>query len=99
MYLRETVLVAQRFDPKSLKFSGDPKPVAEKLDYWNARDLAAFTAAHGTLVYRHGSLQKTQPMWVDRSGKEWDSFGEPGLYIVAAALRRRLSGRAGASRS
>ncbi len=80
LYLRETVLVAQHFDPKSLKFSGDPVPVAEKLDYWNARDVAAFTAAHGTLVYRHASLQKTQPMWIDRSGKEIEKFGEPGLY-------------------
>ncbi len=80
LYLRETVLVARRFDPKSLKFSGDPVPVAEKLDYWNARDLAGFTAAHGTLVYRHGSLQKTQPMWVDRTGKEVGRFGDPGLY-------------------
>jgi Tol biopolymer transport system component len=81
LYLRETVLVAQHFDPKSLKLSGDPTPVAEKLDYWNARDLAAFTAAHGTLVFRHGSLQKTQPMWVDRTGKEVGRFGEPGLYM------------------
>ena len=80
LYLRETVLVAQRFDPKSLKFSGDPAPVAEKLDYWNARDVAAFTAAHGTLIFRHGSLQKTQPMWVDRTGKELGRFGEVGLY-------------------
>jgi Tol biopolymer transport system component len=80
LYLRETVLVAQRFDPKALKFDGDPKPVAEKLDYWNARDIAAFTAAHGTLVFRHGSLQKTQPMWVDRTGKELARFGEFGLY-------------------
>ncbi len=81
LYLHETVLVAQHFDPKSLKLSGDPIPVAEKLDYWNARDLAAFTAAHGTLVYLHGSLQKTQPMWVDRTGKEVGRFGEPGLYL------------------
>jgi eukaryotic-like serine/threonine-protein kinase len=80
LYLRETVLVAQRFDPKSLQFSGDPAPVAEKVDYWNARDFAAFTAAHGTLVFRHGQLQKTQPMWVDRAGKELGRFGEPGLY-------------------
>ena len=82
LYLRDTVLVAQHFDPKSLKLSGDPAPVAEKLDYWNARDLAAFTAAHGTLVFRHGSLQKTQPMWVDRTGKELGRFGEPGLYMA-----------------
>ncbi len=81
LYLRETVLVAQHFDPKSLKLSGDPKPVAEKLDYWNARDLVAFTAAHGTLVYRPASLQKTQPMWVASTGKEGGRFGEPGLYM------------------
>jgi len=87
LYLRESVLVAQRFDPKSLKFSGDPKPVAEKLDYWNARDLAAFTTAQGTLVFRHGSLQKTQPMWVDRSGKELGRFGEPGLYSLPQPSR------------
>jgi len=82
LYLRETVLVAQHFDPKSMKLSGNPIPVAEKLDYWNARDVAAFTAAHGTLVYRHGTLQKTQPMWVDGSGKEIGHFGEPGLYLT-----------------
>ncbi len=60
--------------------AGDPVPVAEKLDYWNPRDLAAFTAAHGTLVFRHASFPKTQPMWVDRTGKELARFGEPGLY-------------------
>ncbi len=80
LYLRETVLVAQRFDPKALKFTGDPIPVAEKLDTWNARDLVAFTAAHGTLIYRHGALQRSQPMWVDRDGKELGRVGEPGLY-------------------
>ncbi len=80
LYLHETVLVAQRFDPKAMKFTGDPIPVAEKLDTWNARDLVAFTAAHGTLVYRHGALQKTQPMWVDRDGRELARLGDPGLY-------------------
>jgi hypothetical protein len=77
LYLRESVLVAQRFDPKSLQFSGDPKPVAEKLDYWNPRDLAAFTAAHGTLVYRHGSAQKTQPMWWTAPAKSWGNLASP----------------------
>jgi Tol biopolymer transport system component len=85
LYLHDNVLVARRFDPKSFKFSSDPAPVAEKLDYWNARDLAAFTAANGTLVFRHGSLQKAQPMWVDRTGKEVGRFGEPGLYTSPRA--------------
>jgi Tol biopolymer transport system component len=85
LYLRQTVLLAQRFDPKAMKFKGDPIPVAEKLDYWNARDVAAFTAAHGTLVFRHGALQKTQPMWIDSTGKEVGRFGEPGLYLSPRA--------------
>ena len=81
LYLRDGVLVAQPFEAKSMQLSGQPMPVAEKLDYWNARDVAAFTAARGTLVFRHGTLQKTQPMWVDGSGKELGRFGEPGLYL------------------
>ncbi|HVI08257.1 MAG TPA: protein kinase, partial [Candidatus Binatia bacterium] len=82
LYIREAVLVARKFDAKALKFTGDPIPVAEKLDYWNARDVAAFTAAHGTLVYREGSLQKSQAVWVDASGKELGKFGEPGVYLT-----------------
>jgi len=85
LYLHDNVLVARHFDPKSFKFSGDPIPVAEKLDYSNARDLAAFTTANGTLVFRHGSLQKAQPLWVDRTGKEVGRFGEPGLYTLPRA--------------
>lgn len=85
LYLRESVLVAQRFDPKALKFEGEPIPVAEKLDYWNPRDQAAFAAANGMLVVRHQSLEKTQPMWVDRNGKELTRFGEPGLYSQPTA--------------
>ena len=68
------------------KFSGDPKPVAEKLDYWNARDLIAFTAAHGTLVFRHGSLQKTQPMWVDGNGKGTGSVWRSRTLFVAVSF-------------
>lgn len=83
LYLRDTVLVAQSFDPKGLKFRGDPIPVAEKLDYWNARDEAAFAAQGGTLVYRQGALQKSQPLWVDRDGKELGRIGEPGLYAYS----------------
>ncbi len=87
LYLRDTVLVAQPFDPKALKTLGDAIPVAEKLDYWNARDMAAFTAAQATLVYRHGALRKTQAMWVDRNGKELARLGDPGLYAQVQPSR------------
>jgi eukaryotic-like serine/threonine-protein kinase len=80
LYLRDTVLVAQPFDPKSFKFQGDAIPVADKLDYWAARDLLAFTAAHGTLVFRQASLQMTQPMWVSSDGKQLGQFGDPAVY-------------------
>ncbi len=89
LYLRETVLVAQHFDPKSLTLSGDPAPIAEKLDYWNARDVAAFTAAHGTLVYRHGTLEKTSAHVGGPHGQRDRTLWRTRPLSAAAALTRR----------
>jgi serine/threonine protein kinase len=81
LYLREGNLVAQPFDPGSLKLSGVPVPVAEKLDYYGPRDLAAFTAAGGALAYRQADILPSQPVLVDASGKELQRLGQPGVYL------------------
>ncbi len=81
LYLREGNLVAHKFDTRALKVSGEPIAVAEKLDYWNARDEASFTASpNGTLVYRHASTPVSQPTLMDRSGKELQRIGQPGRF-------------------
>ena len=81
LYFKDGNLVAQAFDPSSLKLSGDPVPIAERVDYWNARDSAYFSASPtGVLVYRQMVQTPTQPTWVDREGRELGKVGEPGIY-------------------
>jgi len=82
LYLRDGNLVAQKFDASSLKVTGQPIAVAEKIDYWNARDEAAFAAsANGTLLFRHASTAVSQPTLVDRTGKELQRIGTPSRYV------------------
>jgi Tol biopolymer transport system component len=81
LYLKDGNLVAQQFDLGSLQLKGSAIAVAEKVDYWNARDLAYFAAsANGTLLYRKSTFAPNQPMWVDRNGREMGKVGEPALY-------------------
>lgn len=75
-------LVAQPFDASGLKLTGNPIPVAEKLEYWNARDAAYFSASpNGVMLYRKSVQTPTQPTWMDRDGREMGKVGEPGIYL------------------
>lgn len=81
LYFKDGNVVAQAFDASALKLSGDPVPIAERVDYWNARDSAYFTASPGgVLLYRQMVQTPTQPTWVDAQGRELGKVGEPGIY-------------------
>jgi Tol biopolymer transport system component len=81
LYLKDANLVAQPFDASGLTPTGNPVPIAESLDYWNARDTAYFSASPtGVLLYRKSVQTPTQPTWVDRDGREMGKVGEPGIY-------------------
>jgi Tol biopolymer transport system component/predicted Ser/Thr protein kinase len=82
LYLKDANLVAQPFDASGLKLTGNPISIAERLDYWNARDAAYFSASlNGVLLYRKSVETPTQPTLVDREGREMGKVGEPGIYF------------------
>jgi Tol biopolymer transport system component len=75
LYGRQGVLVAQPFDPKALKTTGEPVPLADEpstiLD-----PSTSYTAGHvvsvsstGTLVYYSGPVTKTRAVWLDSRGQ------------------------------
>ena len=87
LYLKDSNLMAQSFDASGLKLSGNPIPVAEHVDYWNARDSAYFSASPtGMLLYRQMVQTPTQPTLVDREGRELGKIGEPGIYQIPGFL-------------
>jgi serine/threonine protein kinase/Tol biopolymer transport system component len=82
LYVRDSTLMAQRFDPKRLEIGGDPYPIAEDIGSSFANSVAGFTASeNGTLAYRTGPGGTNSFLkWFDRNGKETAAFEAPGSY-------------------
>ena len=81
IYLRDTTLMAQPFDPDRLELSGDAVPIAEKRRFFSAQFYGLFSVSNnGTLVYREGLGSTLALTWFDQNGKLAGVFGEPGDY-------------------
>jgi eukaryotic-like serine/threonine-protein kinase len=79
LFVRDKTLVAQPFDAKGLKITGEPVPLAEHIGT-DAVGLARFSVSRdGTLAYRTGE-SGDRMVWVDRSGREGEPIGDPGEY-------------------
>jgi serine/threonine protein kinase/Tol biopolymer transport system component len=73
LFMRDTTLMAQRFDTRRLALRGEPLPVAENVDVGGStRQSGAFTvSATGTLVYETAQPDSSSTLvWLDRSGKQ-----------------------------
>ncbi|MCM2257770.1 MAG: protein kinase [Vicinamibacteria bacterium] len=69
LFVRETTLMAQRFDAAAGRLAGDPVPVAEGLAV-DALGNAEFSASrNGVLAYRTGRAEVQQYVWLDRQGR------------------------------
>ncbi len=79
LFVRDRTLVAQPFDAKTLKITGEPVPLAEKIGTDNV-GLARFSVSrNGVLAYRTGE-SGGRLLWRDRSGRELDALGDPADY-------------------
>ncbi len=72
LFVRDKTLVAQPFDAKAMKTTGEPVPLAEQIGT-DAVGLARFSVSRdGVLAYRTGE-SGNRMTWLDRSGKEIDT--------------------------
>ncbi len=88
LFSRERTLLAQPFDARRLRLSGEAFAVGEQVQYFANFGFGVFTASdNGILAYQaSGAGSITQVVWLDRSGKQLDVLGPPADY-----LRPRLS--------
>lgn len=72
LFLRDQTLLAQPFDPDSLKLSGVTTPIAEHIAINDATSVPEFSAStNGVLVYQTGDAKGAWDLlWFDRSGKQ-----------------------------
>jgi len=80
LFSREGSLIAQPFDAKGLRLTGDPLPVVEQIQYFPQTYSALFSVSeNGVLLYQPRSASGiAQLAWFDRSGKQTGSLGTPG---------------------
>ena len=79
LFLRETTLMAQPFDARTLQLAGDAFPVAGQASANSNRvQVAASASRNGVLVYLANSTRDYQLTWFDRTGKEQAKVGSHG---------------------
>ncbi|MCM2314796.1 MAG: protein kinase [Thermoanaerobaculia bacterium] len=80
-HVRDGILRAQRFDPKSGKVEGDAISISP-IQISNLGLAAYFAVSEtGTLVYvEQGSEDLSELVWLDRQGRRLGNIGVPGYY-------------------
>lgn len=79
-FVRDGVLMAQRFDLRGGRLSGDPVAVVDGVRYFLSTGVGSFaTSAGATLVYQTGQ-NRQRLAWFDRTGLETGSAGTEADY-------------------
>ena len=70
VFVRDGMLIAQRFDPRSGALSGEPLSIADSVRYAIRDGFAGFaTSRNGSIVFRTRTTQKWRMAWFDRAGR------------------------------
>ena len=79
LFVRDGTLLAQRFDPKDLKVTGDAVPLADQVRSDAVMAYSVFSVSgEGTLVYEIGAAGGGSRMvWLNRDGTERAVLGKP----------------------
>ena len=81
-------LMAQAFDPTSLRLTGEAAPLAESVAIRPQFARGVFsTSDTGTVMYGTSRHQVTQLVWLDRDGRKVGTATSPGRYERAALSR------------
>lgn len=83
LFLRNEMLMGQKFDVEKLEFTGEPFLVAENVAYNIGLGRGAFSVSeNGVLAFQSGSGELNQPLWFDRGGKQIGALGSASLYFT-----------------
>ncbi len=81
LFIRKSVLLAQPFDPKALRVTGEPVVVGRDVQYVATWGSSAYsTSQSGVLAYQGASPAARQLVWFDRSGTKISTLGPDGEY-------------------
>jgi len=104
LFVRESTLMAQPFDPARFELSGEAVPLVQGILSFPSEigptAFVSFSAVGGRLVYRIGDQQTTRLTWYDRTGKSMGNITDAGGYhepVISLDGSKVLFGRGGTS--
>lgn len=85
LFYRDGKLMGQKFDWKRQTLSGEVFSVSpDQLAYNQARGFTTFSASYnGVISYQPDRVTPSSLIWLDRSGKQTGTAGEPGFFSNA----------------
>src|SRR5439155_9658695 len=86
LWLRGGTLVAQEFDPSTLKVAGEPHPLADPVARVGILGQMNVAVSAGGILLYSASNVFSQFTWLDRTGKALSIVGEPGEYTSSFRL-------------
>jgi Tol biopolymer transport system component len=91
LFLRQSSLMAQPFDPKRFELSGEAVPIAEQLLEDSSIARAWFSpSVNGLLLYAEGTAKNRQLVWFGRDGKQIGAVPGDDAY---AGVKLSLDGK------
>ena len=70
LFIRDGTLLAQPFDDSIGRLTGEPRRLAENVDYFRSTGMTGFSASNnGVLAWRH-ARRSSRLAWLDRNGME-----------------------------
>jgi Tol biopolymer transport system component/DNA-binding winged helix-turn-helix (wHTH) protein len=85
LYLKESTLVAQAFDIKALRTTGEPEAVVESVGHYRDTFQAGFFTASSTGMLAYLAAPRVygrQLNWFDRTGKALGTVGAPRAFFA-----------------
>jgi Tol biopolymer transport system component len=91
LFLRDTTLMAQPFNPTHLALTGEAIPLAEQvvsIPAPSSGSAGAFTVSDtGVLVFQAGATGTSRLVWFDRAGKQTGALGDQASYGTVSSRR------------
>jgi eukaryotic-like serine/threonine-protein kinase len=82
LFVRENTLMAQAFDSRNLNLHGDPAPIGQGVLVNTPYSRAVLSVSDNRILAYGGAgdLQPSRLRWLDRTGKQIGTVGDPGAY-------------------
>jgi Tol biopolymer transport system component len=71
IFVRQSILLAQKFDPDKLETEGEAMPITENIQYYDLRISGSFSVSqNGKLIYLDATQNNESTVILDKNGKE-----------------------------